>query len=100
MNWNTPLRRRTPAGAPLALSLTGCSLLSGANAPPAKPELAIIPANLQRPCANPAIIPAGDLPAEEVVRLWLSDRASLLVCRNRHGQLVKAVVARDPIQGR
>lgn len=66
---------------------------------PVKPELAEIPASLKEECPDVYRIPPGDLGTRAVARGWQQDRDNLRICRARHSGLVKAIDARDRIQG-
>ena len=46
---------------------------------------------LTRACPGPVVLPQGGLSAGQVARLWGLDRASLAICRGRHGALAAHV---------
>ncbi|MCC2110945.1 MAG: dehydrogenase [Hyphomicrobiales bacterium] len=62
---------------------------------PPKPQLASPPVELTRACAGPAELPDRALKGHEVERYWFRDRASLAVCKRRHGGLVRFYLKRD-----
>ncbi|WP_345117459.1 hypothetical protein [Bartonella jaculi] len=45
-------------------------------------------------CARPSLLPERALNGQEVVRYWSRDRAALLICEQRRGAAVKAVLGK------
>ncbi len=45
-------------------------------------------------CSRPALLPERALNAREVVHYWGRDRASLLICEQRRGAAVKAILGK------
>ncbi|WP_375620365.1 MULTISPECIES: hypothetical protein [unclassified Bartonella] len=45
-------------------------------------------------CARPALLPERALNAREVVHYWGRDRAALLICEQRRGAAVKAILGK------
>lgn len=55
------------------------------------PHNATIPASLKQACPKASDIPARDLSAQDIARIWAKDRTALADCRIRHDSLAKAV---------
>ena len=79
--------------AALALALSACATSTTFVSEP--PRLDPPPADLTRPCGDPVRLAEGGLTAGEVAGLWGRDRASLVLCRDRHGALVRYYETRD-----
>lgn len=74
-----------------ASMLTACAGFSAS----VKPVLSPPPASLAQACPRPVDLPASGLTRRQVERYWRTDRASLVTCRDRHGQLVSFYRDRD-----
>jgi hypothetical protein len=72
----------------LALLMCGCGT-TRQYVPPV--SIAKIPDSLKQACGGVVDIPARDLTAADVARLWGKDRKALVACVRRHAALVKAV---------
>jgi hypothetical protein len=55
--------------------------------------LARIPASLLQTCKGVVDLPARDLTASDVARLWATDRAALGECARRHSGLAASLKA-------
>ncbi len=49
---------------------------------------------MQSACARPVLLPERALNAREVVHYWGRDRAALLICEQRRGAAVKAILGK------
>ncbi len=56
-----------------------------------RPDLAAIPPEMLRLCADTVPLPDRDLTQAEIARLWGRDRLALLQCAYRHEALAKAL---------
>ncbi|WP_273760184.1 hypothetical protein [Bartonella sp. ML70XJBT.G] len=53
-----------------------------------------LPPVVRMACSRPALLPERALNAREVVHYWGRDRASLLICEQRRGAAVKAILGK------
>ncbi len=85
------LRNLSAVALASALALTAASCASSTRSVAAKPDLAAIPPELLRLCADTVRLPDRDLTQAEIARLWGRDRLALLACADRHEALAKAL---------
>ncbi|WP_425486679.1 hypothetical protein [Bartonella callosciuri] len=53
-----------------------------------------LPPVVRMACSRPSLLPERALNAREVVRYWSRDRAALLICEQRRGAAVKAILGK------